>query len=55
MTDQLQHEILRLKELKKVNRSVRDEEIDLLMEEHRDLDEHLKNARLRLDALRIIN
>jgi ATP-dependent helicase HepA len=54
MTAQLDHEIVRLKELQKVNRTVRDEEIELLIEQRRALDEHLKNARLRLDAVRLI-
>jgi len=52
MTSQLQREIARLKDLKKVNPSVRQEEIDLLVEQRRELDEHLANARVRLDALR---
>jgi ATP-dependent helicase HepA len=54
MTAQLQHEIARLKELQKVNRSVRAEEIELLAEQHRALDQHLMGARLRLDAVRLI-
>ena len=54
MTAQLESEIVRLKELQKVNRSVRDEEIELLAEQQRALDEHLVSARLRLDAVRLI-
>jgi ATP-dependent helicase HepA len=54
MTAQLEHEIARLKELQKVNRSVRTEEIELLVAQHRALDEHLSRARLRLDAIRLI-
>ena len=54
MTAQLESEIVRLKELQKVNRSVRDEEIELLAEQQRALDEHLISARLRLDAVRLI-
>ena len=54
MTAQLEHEIARLKELQKVNRSVRTEEIELLVEQQRALDEHLIGARLRLDAIRLI-
>ena len=54
MTRQLDHEIGRLKELQKVNRSVRNEEIELLSEQHDALDRHLKTARLRLDAIRVI-
>lgn len=54
MAAQLDHEIARLKELQKVNRSVRAEEIDSLIEQQRALDQHLTGARLRLDALRLI-
>ena len=53
MHSRLQREIVRLKELKKDNPSVRKEEIDLLVAQRRDLDEHLANARIRLDALRV--
>jgi ATP-dependent helicase HepA len=51
---QLENEIRRLAELKKVNRSVRREEVDLLAFQQRALDEHLSAARLRLDAMRVI-
>jgi ATP-dependent helicase HepA len=54
MTAQVEHEISRLKELQRVNRAVRSEEIDLLVEQHRALDEHLSASRLRLDSLRLI-
>ncbi len=54
MAGQLDEEIRRLQELQKVNRSVRAEEIDLLLQQRRLLDEHLAGARLRLDAIRII-
>ncbi len=54
MNAQLEHEITRLKELQKVNRSVRDEEIELLTSQHRALDQHLTAARLRLDSIRLI-
>ena len=54
MNDHLAHEIARLEALRKVNRSVRDEEIDLLIQQQRALDEHLRSARLRLDAVRLI-
>src|SRR5262249_12419906 len=54
MASQLQHEITRLRELQKVNRSVRGEEIEMLIEQQRALDEHLSASRLRLDALRVI-
>jgi ATP-dependent helicase HepA len=50
---QLKAEITRLKELKKVNPSVRKQEIDLLVDQQRGLEEHLSNARLRLDAVRV--
>jgi ATP-dependent helicase HepA len=54
MAAQLDHEIKRLKQLKRVNRSVRIEEIELLANQRRELDELLSNARLRLDAIRLI-
>jgi ATP-dependent helicase HepA len=53
MAGQLNTEITRLKELKKVNPSVRKQEIDLLVDQQRGLEEHLSNARLRLDAIRV--
>jgi ATP-dependent helicase HepA len=54
MTEQLGYEIERLQQLKKVNRSVRIEEIQLLLKQRREIDEHLGLARLRLDAIRLI-
>ena len=54
LNSQLQHEITRLQELRKVNRSVRPEEIELLAAQQRALDQHLAGARLRLDAIRVI-
>jgi ATP-dependent helicase HepA len=54
MIVQLEHEIARLNDLQKVNRSVRAEEVDLLIGQQRALDEHLSGARLRLDAIRLI-
>jgi ATP-dependent helicase HepA len=54
MTAQLDVEIARLTELQKVNPSVRGEEIDLLVQQQSALDHHLANARLRLDAIRLI-
>ncbi len=54
MATQLDHEISRLKELQKVNRSVRAEEIELLVRQQGALDQHLANARLRLDSIRLI-
>lgn len=54
MTTQLDFEITRLRELQKVNRSVRPEEIELLMAQRQSLERHLMGARLRLDAVRLI-
>jgi ATP-dependent helicase HepA len=54
MNAQLAHETTRLKELQKVNRSVRAEEILALEQQQQALDQHLQNARLRLDAIRLI-
>jgi ATP-dependent helicase HepA len=54
MIAQLEHETARLRELQKVNRSVRAEEIALLVEQQSALDRHLIGARLRLDAIRLI-
>ena len=54
MTARLEHEIARLKELQKVNRSVRAEEVELLVHQERALDQHLIGARLRLDSIRLI-
>ncbi len=53
-SDQLEHETNRLRELRKVNRSVRVEEIELLVQQQRALDQHLAGARLRLEAVRLI-
>ena len=55
MAAQLDSEILRLRELKKVNRSVRTEEIELLLSQRRALDALLSGARLRLDSIRWIH
>jgi ATP-dependent helicase HepA len=54
MSAQLDHEITRLRDLQKVNRSVRAEEIDLLIQQRDELDQRLVGARLRLDAIRLI-
>ena len=54
MTEQLDYEIERLRELQKVNRSVRTEEIKLLVKQRREIDEYLGQSRLRLDAIRLI-
>lgn len=55
MWSRLGHEIDRLRELQKVNRSVRDEEIELLDTQRLDLAIQIDAARLRLDALRMIH
>src|SRR5206468_909999 len=55
MSAQLESEIARLQDLQKVNQSVRAEEIELLVRQHRDLGDHLRGARLRLDAIRWIH
>jgi ATP-dependent helicase HepA len=54
MNAQLGHEISRMQDLQRINRQVRAEEIELLIGQQRALDQHLANARLRLDALRLI-
>jgi ATP-dependent helicase HepA len=55
MTSQLASEIDRLRQLKKVNPSVRSDEIDLLVEQRRTMDELLGQSRLRLDALKLVH
>ncbi len=54
MATQLDREISRLRELQKVNRNVRMEEIEALIKQKQLLDQHLATARLRLDAIRLI-
>lgn len=54
MRARLQHETARLRELQKVNRTVRDEEIELLVAQEQTLARHIDDARLRLDAVRLI-
>ena len=54
MRTQLDREIVRLKELRRVNRSVRAEEIEMLVQQKSALDQRLVGARLRLDAIRLI-
>jgi len=54
MTLQLDAEILRLKQLAKVNPSVRPEEIEALEEQKRSLLHHLGSARPRLESIRLI-
>src|SRR5262249_33659356 len=54
MSQRMQLETERLRELQKVNPSVRSREIDALIEERVSLDRFLSRAHLRLDALRLI-
>jgi ATP-dependent helicase HepA len=54
MHARLQHEATRLRELQRVNRSVRDEEIALLLDQEDALDRAIGGARLRLDAVRLV-
>lgn len=54
MNRQLGRELQRLRELQQVNRNIRAEEIETLGEQQRLLDRHLAGARLRLDAIRVI-
>ena len=53
-TTALERETSRLRDLQQVNRSVRESEIALTMTLQHDLDQALKSARLRLDAVRLI-
>lgn len=50
----LDHEINRLTALQKKNKHVRTDEIEIAIEERKDLTSLIKNARLRLDALQLI-
>lgn len=54
MSSQLDAEITRLRQLARVNPSVRPEEIQSLCQQREALDQHLSNARTRLDSLRLI-
>lgn len=54
MRARLEHETSRLRDLQKVNRTVRDEEIALLAEQQQALERYILEARLRLDAVRLI-
>ena len=54
VTQQLDEEILRLEDLKKINDHVREGEISLLRQKKQDLLQALEKARPRLDALRLI-
>lgn len=53
MREQLESEIQRLVHLQKVNRAVRDAEIDALRAQQSALNQHLSAARLRLDGVRL--
>jgi ATP-dependent helicase HepA len=55
MSARLSEEITRLQELRQMNKSVRQEEIELLVKQQKDLDDHIAAARLRLDAFRLID
>lgn len=50
---ELSHEIDRLKALKKVNPSISDDEIQVLETNQKDLIQHIAQARLRLDSVRV--
>ena len=54
MKTQLDHEIHRLKELQAINPGVSSREVEQLIAHQRALDEHLSRARIRLDAIRLI-
>lgn len=55
MRVQLDAEIMRLRQLQKVNRSVRDAEIEALVTQRGDLDTYIAAARVRLDGVRLIH
>lgn len=55
MNVRMEGETARLRDLQKVNRSVRREEIEGMVLHQRALDQHIGSARLRLDALRLIH
>lgn len=54
MAAQMNHEIQRLKSLRKMNDHVRESEIEMAEAEMRSLGEHLSKASLRLDSVRLI-
>jgi ATP-dependent helicase HepA len=55
MNDRMDREIARLRDLQKVNPTVRDEEIALLSQHQSALEQHISAARVRLDAVRLIH
>ena len=55
MHEALGAEISRLRDLQKVNRTVRPEEVELLVEQQAALDRYLGASRLRLDAVRLVH
>lgn len=55
MSAALDEEIARLERLQRYNPVVRDEEIDGLREQRKELDRHLGGARLRLDAVQLVH
>ncbi len=54
MQKQLGDEIQRLRDLQQINPNVREEEIQFLETQRRELSEHIQQTGLRLDALRLI-
>lgn len=52
---QLDLEIRRLRDLQRINPSVRDDEIQALVDERQSVVQHLDGSRLRLDAVRLIH
>ena len=54
MNQRLEKETSRLRDLQKVNRNVRSEEIELSVQQQCALDQHISMARLRLDSMRLI-
>lgn len=54
MEEVLSNEINRLKELKKINPNIRDEELVLLEKQKINLNEYMNNTKLHLDAIRVI-
>ncbi|OHD30843.1 MAG: hypothetical protein A2086_06115 [Spirochaetes bacterium GWD1_27_9] len=54
MRNSCENEIIRLNYLKKINKSIKDEEIENLQNQISILEKYIKTARLRLDSLRII-